>query len=233
MLVPDEAETREPDTIDENNNIIIAGSGRFGQIVARLLKNSGFSVTILENDPNMIDTLRKFGWKVYYGDATRSDLLRAAGLEKASAFVIAIDNPDKIVELVELAQKQCPTVPLFVRARDRVEAYRLHNLGVRHIFRETFDASLSMGEKVLASLGFRSFQARRARLRYAHEDERLFRQLASLWAEDKDRHVIETQAQYSRLEALLKSEINNGKEVYGEDGSWSDDSISKDFGGKT
>ncbi|WP_395372958.1 cation:proton antiporter [Marinicella sp. W31] len=232
MLRPKEQETREADTIDESNSIIIAGSGRFGQIVARLLKNAGFSVTILENDPNMIDTLRKFGWKVYYGDATRSDLLRAAGLEKASAFVIAIDNSDKIVELVEMAQHQCPDVPLFVRARDRVEAYRLHNMGVQHIFRETFDASLAMGEKVLGSLGFRAFQARRARLRYAHEDERLFRELAGLWAKDEDKHVIEAQEQYSRLEALLKSEINEGKQIYDDNGSWSDENISKDFGNK-
>ena len=234
MLRPQEQEeSREPDNIDENNSVIIAGSGRFGQIVARLLKNSGFSVTILENDPNMIDTLRKFGWKVYYGDATRPDLLRAAGLNEASAFVIAIDDTDKIEELVEFANKHCSHVPLFVRARDRVAAYKFHNMGVKHIFRETFDASLAVGERVLVALGFRAFQARRARLRYAQEDETLFRKLASLWAEDQERHVIEAQEQYTRLEALLKSEIRDSNQSFYEDGSWSDENISKDFGNKS
>ena len=143
---------RETDAIDEENVVIVAGYGRFGQIVTRLLNASGFHATVLDVDSDQVDLLRRFGHKVFYGDATRVDLLEAAGAAEARLLVIATDSDEKNLELVETARKHFP-VEVMVRVRGRTEAFEAIDAGVKNVYRETFDASLRMGVDALQALG--------------------------------------------------------------------------------
>jgi len=232
MLSDDEPQ-READDIDEVNRVIIAGVGRFGQIVGRLLQFNQYRVTALDNDANMIDTLRKFGWKVFFGDATRMDLLHAAGIDQATCFVIALDDPEKVIELAGYLKEHHPNLTLFVRARDRTTAYHLHRLGIRHIFRETFESSASMGEAVLRALGMRAYQAKRAKLRYQHEDEILTRNMArSYFEKDEKGHVLNVQEQLDNVANILASDQHIKQYSLNQDTGWDEQSLIEDLGNK-
>src|SRR5690606_18651537 len=131
-------EERDADRIDEAApDVIIAGFGRFGQVVERLLTANGFSVVTLESSLEQIETLRKFGRKVYYGDASRLDLLRTAGAERAKLLMIAIDDRDKAVDMAEAVKEAFPNLVVLARAWDRRHAYELLSKGVDEVERET------------------------------------------------------------------------------------------------
>ncbi|KQQ40095.1 potassium transporter KefC [Duganella sp. Leaf126] len=153
---------READRIAVDNPVIIAGFGRFGQIIGRLLSANRIGVTVLDHDPDQIELLRKFGYEVFYGDATRIDLLEAAGIGKASALVIAIDTVDDSLALVDAVRERYPQLTILARARNVSHYYALLDRGVTLIERETFEASLHLGAKVLQQLGFSSERADQA-----------------------------------------------------------------------
>mgnify|MGYP001551198349 FL=1 len=155
---------RRPDDHIEaqDNPIVIAGFGRFGQIIGRLLAANKIGVTVLDHDPDQIDLLRKFGFKVFYGDATRVDLLVAAGIEKARALVIAIDNVDDSLALVDAVRLRLPQLTILARARNVTPYYELMKRGVTLIERETFAAALLLGEQTLRQVGFSEERAQRA-----------------------------------------------------------------------
>jgi voltage-gated potassium channel Kch len=153
--------------------------------VGRLLQASGIRAVVLDHDAEQIDALRKFGFKVYYGDASRHDLLEAAGAAEAQALVIAIDDPEKALEIAETAHGHFPRLHIFARARDRVHAYRLLNAGVEDVHREVFASSVDLGEQLLVRLGVHPFEARRAARRFKSHDEELLRRGA--------KHVDDTQ----------------------------------------
>lgn len=224
-------EPRKADDINENNRVIVAGVGRFGQIVGRLLQYNDFSVTALDNDPNMIDTLRKYGWKVFFGDATRMDLLQAAGVEDAECMVVAMDDPEKVIELCDYLVKNHPHLTLFVRARDRTTAYHLYRMGIENIYRETFESSASMGEAVLKKLGMRAYQAKRARLRYQQEDEALVEQLAeSYFEKDEKGFVLNVQQQLANLATVLANDDHIKQHHMVIDKGWDDSTLIEDLG---
>ena len=154
---------READAIDEHAPVIIAGFGRFGHIVGRLLRANGVGTTVLDNDSDRVELLRRLGLKVFYGDASRHDLLDAAGASKAKLLVLALDSPEKTLELVHTAKKHFPHLTILARAADRDDAYALIDAGVTHIYRETLDTSLRMGVDALRLLGFRAYHARTSR----------------------------------------------------------------------
>jgi glutathione-regulated potassium-efflux system ancillary protein KefC len=147
---------------DSQNPVIIAGFGRFGQIIGRLLMANRVGVTVLDHDPDQIELLRKFKLKVYYGDATRLDLLVAAGIGQAKALVIAIDDVDSSLALVDAVRGRFPELTILARARNVTHYYELLNRGVTLIERETFAASLQLGAQVLQVLGFSSDRAEQA-----------------------------------------------------------------------
>ena len=149
-ILPD----RKFDKINESNPVIIAGHGRFGQIIARFLSGQGVKITILEKDPQQVELLRKFGFKGYFGDASRIDLLRSSGADKAKLLVVAVDDPDSCLEIVKLAKEEFPNLKIFARARNRRHAYELSKAGVEYFRRETFDASLVMAQEIMISLGY-------------------------------------------------------------------------------
>lgn len=145
----------EADVIENDHpEVIIAGFGRFGQIIGRLLYANGISATVLDHEPDQIELLRKFGFKIYYGDATREDLLAAAGARDAKILVVAIDNSDDALQLVDMAQKEFPHLKIYSRARNVQHVYDLIDRGVTAFERETFEASLSLGRQVLRGLGW-------------------------------------------------------------------------------
>ncbi|HBF51510.1 MAG TPA: glutathione-regulated potassium-efflux system protein KefC, partial [Massilia sp.] len=141
---------REPDAIDDNeDHVIIAGFGRFGQIIGRLLNANRVKLTILDHDPDQIELLRRFGFKVFYGDATRVDLLTAAGAAKARALVLAIDDIDDSLALADAVRENFPDLPIRARARNVTHLYQLMDRGVTIIERETFESALQLGRRVL------------------------------------------------------------------------------------
>jgi glutathione-regulated potassium-efflux system ancillary protein KefC len=154
-------QAREADEIDEDEpRVIVAGFGRFGQIAGRLLLSSGVKMVVLDHDPDHIETLRKFGMKVFYGDATRVDLLESAGAGKAEVLINAIDDPQANLQLTELAKTHFPALRIIARARDVDHYIRLRQAGVEKPERETFEAALKAGRMALEGLGLGPYEAR-------------------------------------------------------------------------
>jgi monovalent cation:H+ antiporter-2, CPA2 family len=172
-----EQATRPADAIDEQNAVIIAGFGSFGSTVGRLLKANGIPTTVLDIDSDRVDLLRKMGLKVYYGDASRYDLLHTAGAERARLLVLALDSPEKTLELVHTARKHFPHLTILARAFDWGDAHTLLENGVTYVYREALDTSLRMGTDALRLLGFRAYQAQRAAQKFLRHDEESLREL--------------------------------------------------------
>ena len=192
------ANERPDDKFDgEVQPVIIAGFGRFGQIIGRLLRANHIGITVLDHDPDQIELLRRYGLKVYYGDATRIDLLRAAGCEKARALIVAIDNVEDSLALVDAVREEFPNVPILARARNVTHYYDLMDRGVTVIERETFEAALQLGRRTLQQLGFGAYQARQAAMKFrAHN----LKTLQSVYPYYKDQEQMISMAAQAREE---------------------------------
>ena len=186
----------------QNTPVIIAGFGRFGQVIGRLLVVNGIPVTVLDNSALHIEQVRRFGFKVYYGDAGRADLLRLAGAENAKLLVIAIDDREKISSMVRMAKRQFPQLTILTRAYDVIHYHELQKLGADYIERELFRGALSLGEKVLQTLGMRAFHAHRSILQFALHDSVIVEQLAQHQFESKHFVSLAKQAHQEFLEIL-------------------------------
>jgi glutathione-regulated potassium-efflux system ancillary protein KefC len=163
FLVEDDREQRSPDVIDvESSPVIIAGFGRFGQIVGRLLMASGVRATLLDHDPDQIELMKRFGFRVFFGDATRLDLLRSAGIADAKLLVIALDDVAASLRLVDVVREHFPKLEMVVRARNVAHYLELRARGITRIERETFEASLRAGRQALEVLGEGRYEAREA-----------------------------------------------------------------------
>jgi len=154
-----------------DRHVIIAGFGRFGQIVARVLRARHIPFTALDTSIAQVDFVKRFGAKIYYGDAGRLDILRAAGTHKAQAFVLAIDNVDASLRVAEVVRKHFPDLPIYTRARDRIHVHKLMDLGVTIIERETFLAALELTTKLLRGLGLKPDEAKRLIATFKRHDE--------------------------------------------------------------
>ena len=185
--------------------VIIAGFGRYGQIVGRLMYASGMKATVLDHDADQVESLRKFGWRVFYGDATRLDLLRVAGADKARVLVVAVDDMAQSLKLVDLAQAHFPHLQLVTRARNAQHWYELHRRGVRHIERETLDAALMSGRSVLESLGLRPHQARTLAMRFRHHNIAQLQRMAPHYG-DETSLIAMAKAGRQQLEELFAQE---------------------------
>ncbi|PJE31013.1 Kef-type potassium/proton antiporter, CPA2 family [Pseudooceanicola antarcticus] len=171
----------EPDEIEHEGPVIIAGIGRFGQIVNRMVQSSGFQTVVLDNNMNTIELMRRFGFKGYFGDPSRPDILHAAGIEKARVLVAAMDDNDAVVRLVAYARAMRPDLHIIARAYDRTHVYKLYQAGADDIVRETFDSSLRAGRYVLENIGLTDFEAAEAEKIFFHHDRNSIRELAELW----------------------------------------------------
>ncbi len=185
--------------------IIICGFGRYGQIVGRLMSASGLSATVLDHDADQVQAVRKFGWPAFYGDATRLDLLRVAGADKACAIVVAVDDVEHSLEIVDLAQAHFPQATLVVRARNAQHWYALHARGVQHIERETLDAALLSGRSVLERMGWAPHEARIQALRFRRHSLELLHKLAP-HREDTNRFIALSKQGREQLEEVWSRE---------------------------
>ena len=157
--------------------VIIAGFGRYGQIIGRMLGAQGIAATVLDHDADMIEAARSFGYKVFYGDATRLDLLRIAGAGSARVLVIAVDDKEQSLRIVDVAREHFPHLELVARARDVVHWNELRDRGVNRVERELFESSLRSARTVLEVLGFAPHEARSQAMRFRRHNLELFEQM--------------------------------------------------------
>jgi len=197
----------KPDEISEVQHapIIIAGFGRYGQIVGRLLNANGLSATVLEHDADQVETVRRFGWPVFYGDATRLDLLRTAGAAKARVLVLAIDDLDQSVAVARLAREHFPQLQVVARARNVTHYYRLRELGVELIERETLDSALMSGRSVLELMGWQRHSARNQALRFRQHSIELMERMAPHFGDENKLIALSKQGR-EQLEAQWAAE---------------------------
>ena len=164
--------------------ILIAGSGRYGQVVGRLLRANGMEATVLDHDAEAVESMRRFGWQVHYGDATRLDMLKSAGAETARILVIAIDDIGPSIEIAELAREHFPQLTVVARARNVQHYYRLRELGVSYVERETFDSALMSARSVLELTGMEPHAARRQAMRFRRHNIELLETMVPLQGDE-------------------------------------------------
>ncbi len=177
-----------PTDLPEDRSVIVLGYGRFGQIVTRLLRAQGYSMTLIDDDPAQIELVKRFGVKVFYGDGGRLDILRAAGAHDAQMIVIAVAGGDRILAIAELIRRHFPGVKIAARAIDRSHAHQLMALDVEVFERETFRAAITLGEKALVALGHDPDEARRLAASFEEHDDRLLNESYEL-RDDRDAYI--------------------------------------------
>ncbi|MDP2853509.1 MAG: monovalent cation:proton antiporter-2 (CPA2) family protein [Smithellaceae bacterium] len=202
-------EEKAADVIEGEHPVIIAGFGHFGSTIGRFLRANGISATILDNDSDRVELLRKMGFTVFYGDATRLDILKSAGADQAKILIAAIDSPEINFGLVERIKKEFPDLRLMVRAKSRLDAYDLLDMGIEDIYRESLDTSVRLGVDVLMKLGFRKYSATRAGQNFIKYDEAALRTLAA-HRHDQEAYLFNTREQIALQEQLLA----NDREVF-------------------
>jgi monovalent cation:proton antiporter-2 (CPA2) family protein len=199
-----EKSEREADEIDEKNPVIIAGFGHFGSTVGRFLRANKIGATYLDLDSDRVDVLRKMGFKVFYGDASRHDLLHAAGASEAKIIVIAIDHAEKRMEMIQTVKKHFPNLHILVRASNRYDAYDQMNAGMLHVYRETIDTSVRLGVDAMSILGYRKYTAQRMARTFLKHDEQNLKRLASIRNPEE---YINTARQYiEELEMVIQAD---------------------------
>jgi monovalent cation:proton antiporter-2 (CPA2) family protein len=189
-----------------DRHVIIAGFGRFGQIVARVLRAMHIPFTALDFNVEQVDFVRRFGAQIYYGDAGRLDILRAAGADKARAFVLAIDNVEASLRVAEVVRRNFPDLPIYARARDRTHVHRLMDLGVTIIERETFLSALELTRRLLRGLGFREAEVKRLTETFKTQDERRLYQDYQYYT-DLEKVRANALSQAKELEELFAKDI--------------------------
>lgn len=201
---------QKPDEIDETGPVIIAGIGRFGQIVNRLVRSAGFNTVVLDHNMKTIETMRRFGVKGFFGDPTRPEMLHAAGLNKASVLVVAMDDPEAAIKLVTFARRERPDLHIVARVRDRTQVFRMYKAGADDIVREMFDSSLRAGRYVLENIGLTEYEAAQAEQTFFHHDRDAVQELALLWKEGvPSAHNPEYLARARELEEELETMLMN------------------------
>lgn len=197
---------RDPDKITpQHADVVLAGFGRFGHIVGLLLRANGFEVIVLDNDADQVDTLRKFGLNSFYGDASREDLLRTAGIEQARLFILAIDNERKSLEIVKMLKKAHPHLQILARAASRQHAYELLRLGISHVHRETLGSAVDLAVDALRVLGMERDHAERVARLFKEHDEASVREMASIVG-DEGAYASRARQHIENLERLLRSD---------------------------
>lgn len=181
-----ESNERESDTIEEQGTVIIAGIGRFGQIVNRLLVSNGVETVVLDHQASQIDNMRQIGTRAYFGDATRPDMLHTAGIEHASALVVAIDNQESSVELVKYVKHTYPNVTVIARAFDRGHGYLLRQAGADIIESETYHSALEIGGHATKAIGIHPFFTEQQKSTYRRVEDRKSNMLYEAWVDDSE-----------------------------------------------
>jgi len=221
------AEAREPDAIEEHNPVLIAGFGGFGSTVGRLLKAKGVGTTVLDADPDRVDLLRRLGLKVYYGDASRHDLLETAGAAHARLIVLALDSAERTLDLARTARKHFPNLTILARAFDWQDAHDLQEAGVEYVYRQSLDTSLRMGAQALRLLGFRGYHAERATQTFLRHDEESLEELTESRREEPSSYLSETRRRIEDLERILLADLAEAD--LDRDSGWDPESLREEY----
>lgn len=214
-VAPRFAETaiaREEDEIDHNNSeVILAGYGRFGQIVSRMLMADGIETTLLDHNANQVELTSRFGYKVFYGDANRIDLLKAAGAENAKLLIISFSDREKTVELVRTVRQHFPHLKVLARAYNRGHAYELMAADADVVIRETFGSALLLGEQALQLLGNSPSRASRITRLFKEHDEAGLQKMYELWG-DELAYGMRVRQELKELEKVLQDDSEEAEE---------------------
>lgn len=209
-------EDHESDVEADEGHVIIAGFGRFGQIIGRLMLSLKIPTVIVDNNPNHIETLSKFGYKVFYGDVTRLDLLEAAGARDARLLILAMDDPNAVIKAAKIASKHFPKLTKLARASTRGDVMNLRDAGVDHVRRESFASSLEIGEMALRELGYPAHLAHRTAGRFRRYDELAIETVAE-FREDEAAVIDFAKRSRKQLEDLMGQDATSG---LNEDKGW-------------
>ncbi len=210
------------DEIDDKGPVIIAGIGRFGQIVNRLVRSSGYNTVVLDHNLTTIQRMRRFGVKGFLGDPTRPELLHAAGLKDARVLVAALDDADATTRLVAFARRERPDLHIVARARDRTHVFQLYNAGASDIVRELFDSSLRAGRYVLENIGLTEFEAAELERTFYRHDRHSVQELAALWDSaiptiDNKPYIRRAKELESDLQTMLLSQLEESARIAEDD----------------
>jgi CPA2 family monovalent cation:H+ antiporter-2 len=227
--VKEKPDERKADIIEDRHKVIIAGFGHFGSTIGRFLRANGVEATILDNDSDRVELLRRMGFKVYYGDATRRDLLESAGAGEAKILVAAIDDPEANQSLVSSVKKHFPQLRVMVRARSRMDAYDLIELGVNDIYRESLHTSIALGVDVLSGLGYRRYTALRQGQKFLQYDEKALVGMASM-RNDMKQYILQARENFRLQEELLSRDLH--QDLAGNDHSWDSEAIRESLTGQ-
>ncbi|MGO3275073.1 NAD-binding protein, partial [Halomonas sp.] len=198
---------READTIEEEAPVIVAGVGRFGQIICRLLRANNIPIVALDHEIEQIENLRKINIKSYFGDATRSDLLETAGIENARLIVIAIDDPDRAVQMVKHVKQFYPKLWVLARAFDRGHGYRLREAGADDVVSETYHSALELGGHALTAMGVHPMRAKQMTWAFVQNEEAHEDELFNVWKEIEQ--GISFSPRYGELFMKLEGALNS------------------------
>jgi glutathione-regulated potassium-efflux system ancillary protein KefC len=197
------------DDIDEKNEVIIAGMGRYGQISARLLQARGVPITLIDVDPNQVESMRRFGWRAYYGDASRPDVLEAAGIREASLIILAMDDAEGVLKTAQYLHQHFPKVKVLARARSRTEALELRRLGVPEV-RETFAAALQTARQALEMLGDGAYAARKAAYQFRDHDEKMMEEQVSIGDDEEKLIAFSKRGRQDFANLVAREQDKNG-----------------------
>jgi voltage-gated potassium channel Kch len=211
----DSISSEEMDKSMDHSPVIIAGFGRFGQIVGRLLLSNGVTSTIMDHDSEHIEDMRKFGFKVYYGDATRLDLLDIAGAAKAKILIVAVDDKETTNKIIEVAQHHFPHLKIMVRVKDVPHLYEVMKQNVTFAQRELFESSLSLGRVALENLGFARYQAKEMADRFRQTNIDQVNSFHKIRDDvDRNNFIKAVRASREELERQLQQEVHTVKKSY-------------------
>ncbi|WP_334108094.1 monovalent cation:proton antiporter-2 (CPA2) family protein [Methylobacillus sp.] len=203
---------RQHDEFEEARPVIIAGFGRVGQVITRLLTSAGIVPTVIEHDPNQIELMRSFGYRAYYGDITRPDVLRAAGIAKARLLILAIDNAEDALETARYVRQHYPEVRILARARNRTYVFDYMDMGIDCV-RETFFSAVHLGEKALCEMGYTPYQAYSAAWRFRQGDEKMTRELQPIHTNMQEvvSYTVRTRQDLQRMLAREMEEVTDSR----------------------
>ncbi len=222
-----EQDAREPDAMDEDAPVILAGMGRFGNYVARLLRSQKIEVTVIENDPDHIDFLRRIGMKAFYGDACRHDLLESAGADKAKLLIIALDDEEKVNTLIETAWKHFPKIQILARALSRPHQHELVEAKIDYAIHQHAGSAIELGEVALRRLGFRAHKAARLAKRFSKHDLESVHSLAGVHRDEKQ-YISRVRERIADLESQFENDQES--QATNVDSAWDTESLKKDTG---
>ena len=218
---------RQADEMEEDKKVIIAGFGRVGSTIGRFLQTNGVYATYLDIDSDNVDLLRKLGLKVFYGDASRKDLLQAAGAAQAQLLIVAVDDAEKTREIIATVQKHFPNLQIITRSQSVLDSFELIDMGVKHFYLDYFDSSLRMGADALCILGHRRHESYRALKTYRKSTDKFLSELSEI---HKDRSLLISEAK-SRIQFLEKSMLEEKENFHKEkDKGWNTTELIKEFG---